>query len=70
MIAKVLVLVGLLAGAQCVNFIIRNNEVGAIWVGTQGNDGKAPLANGGFVLEAFTEVDFKNELIRFKGISF
>ncbi|KAG5869074.1 hypothetical protein JTB14_001266 [Gonioctena quinquepunctata] len=35
-----------------VEFQITNKEIGAIWVGILGNSGKAPLANGGFVLEA------------------
>nr|QGX74964.1 thaumatin [Oryctes rhinoceros] len=55
MFAKVVLLAALIAGCHSVNFIIRNNEIGAIWVGILGNAGKAPLANGGFVLEAFTE---------------
>ncbi|KAG5869072.1 hypothetical protein JTB14_001264 [Gonioctena quinquepunctata] len=35
-----------------VEFQITNKEVGAIWVGIQGNSGKPALNNGGFVLEA------------------
>ncbi|GJQ81656.1 hypothetical protein Trydic_g8534 [Trypoxylus dichotomus] len=55
MFAKIVLLTALIAGCHSVDFIIKNNEIGAIWVGILGNAGKAPLANGGFVLEAFAE---------------
>ncbi|XP_022919413.1 uncharacterized protein [Onthophagus taurus] len=45
--------------ANCVEFRIRNNEIGAIWVGILGNANKAPLANGGFVLEANSETSIQ-----------
>ncbi|XP_017786770.1 PREDICTED: pathogenesis-related protein 5-like [Nicrophorus vespilloides] len=40
----------LVASVECVQFQIRNNLPGPIWVGILGNNGKPPLANGGFVL--------------------
>ncbi|KAJ8942403.1 hypothetical protein NQ318_014449 [Aromia moschata] len=42
----------LLVAVQAVDFQIVNNEIGAIWVGIQGNADKSALENGGFVLEA------------------
>ncbi|XP_065158962.1 uncharacterized protein [Atheta coriaria] len=50
---KFLILLGAIAMASAVDFEIQNNLPGAIWVGILGNGGKAPLANGGFVLEAY-----------------
>ncbi|XP_072391832.1 uncharacterized protein [Diabrotica undecimpunctata] len=38
--------------ACAVEFEIVNKEIGAVWVGIQGNSGKEALANGGFILEA------------------
>ncbi|GJQ74264.1 hypothetical protein Trydic_g23154 [Trypoxylus dichotomus] len=55
MFAKIVLLAAMIADCHSVDFIIRNNEIGAIWVGIQGSEGKAHLAKGGFVLEAFTE---------------
>ncbi|XP_017786767.1 PREDICTED: pathogenesis-related protein 5-like [Nicrophorus vespilloides] len=40
----------LVASVQSVEFQIKNNLPGPIWVGILGNNGKPPLANGGFVL--------------------
>ncbi|CAG9855685.1 unnamed protein product [Phyllotreta striolata] len=37
---------------NAVEFEIVNKEIGAVWVGIQGNAGKPHLENGGFVLEA------------------
>lgn len=53
---KFLILLGAIAMASAVDFEIQNNLPGAIWVGILGNGGKAPLANGGFVLEAYASV--------------
>lgn len=33
-----------------VEFRLKNNEIGDIWIGIQGNDGREALENGGFVL--------------------
>ncbi|KAJ8919977.1 hypothetical protein NQ315_006507 [Exocentrus adspersus] len=49
---KLVAAVFLFAAAQAVEFEIRNNEGGAVWIGIQGNDGRSPLEGGGFVLEA------------------
>ncbi|CAH1101162.1 unnamed protein product [Psylliodes chrysocephalus] len=38
--------------AQAIEFQFVNKEIGAVWVGIQGNSGKEALANGGFILEA------------------
>ncbi|KAJ8919978.1 hypothetical protein NQ315_006508 [Exocentrus adspersus] len=55
---KLVVGVVLLATVYAVDFEIRNKEIGAIWVGIQGNDGKTPLAGGGFILEAGASTDW------------
>lgn len=41
-----------LIAVDAAEFEIVNKEIGAIWVGIQGNANKAHLENGGFVLEA------------------
>lgn len=45
--------------AYTVDFEITNKEIGPIWVGIQGNSGKIPLVNGGFVLGAGATVSKK-----------
>ncbi|CAG9855907.1 unnamed protein product [Phyllotreta striolata] len=42
----------ILSSASAVQFEIVNKEIGAVWVGIQGNSGKEALANGGFILQA------------------
>lgn len=42
--------------ASAVEFEITNREIGAVWVGIQGNAGKHALENGGFILEKFATV--------------
>lgn len=42
-----------------VEFQFVNKEIGAVWVGIQGNSGKESLNNGGFILEAGTTVSKK-----------
>lgn len=39
-----------LKAAMAVEFEIFNKETGPIWIGIQGNSGKAHLEGGGFVL--------------------
>lgn len=46
----------ILAISQAIEFQIVNKEIGAVWVGIQGNSGKEALANGGFILEAGASV--------------
>ncbi|XP_023016999.2 uncharacterized protein [Leptinotarsa decemlineata] len=49
---KLVTLCILLTTVLAVEFQITNREIGAIWVGCQGNALKPALANGGFILEA------------------
>lgn len=53
---KLVALSVVLAMVNAMEFEIRNNEIGAIWVGIQGNPNKEHLHNGGFVLEAGASV--------------
>lgn len=46
----VILLVAILAYCEAVKFNIHNKDGGAIWIGIQGNSGKANLENGGFKL--------------------
>lgn len=48
----------ILTAAQAVDFEITNKEIGAIWVGIQGNADKVAMANGGFILGAGATVSF------------
>lgn len=45
-----------LSVASAVEFEITNKEIGATWVGIQGNAGKPALENGGFILEKSSKV--------------
>lgn len=56
MLVKTLALALLALSATAVEFRIKNNEGGDIWVGIQGNDGRDPLNNGGFILGAGQQV--------------
>ncbi|KAJ8977873.1 hypothetical protein NQ317_014267 [Molorchus minor] len=49
---KLIAVAVLLTEAHAVEFQFVNNEIGAVWVGIQGNPDKENLADGGFVLEA------------------
>lgn len=53
---KALFTLAVVAVVHGVEFRIKNNEGGDVWIGTQGNDGKAPLNNGGFVLHSKQQV--------------
>lgn len=39
-----------------VEFRIKNNDGGDVWIGIQGNEGHIALGNGGFVLQSGGEV--------------
>lgn len=56
MFFKLTAVLSLALAVNAVEFIIKNNEQGAVWIGIQGNDGREPLANGGFVLETGEQV--------------
>lgn len=47
-----IIIICFVASINAVEFQITNKEIGAIWVGIQGNSGKAALQNGGFILQA------------------
>lgn len=53
---KLTVLLSCALAVNAVTFIVRNKEAGPVWVGIQGNDGRPPLENGGFVLQQGEEV--------------
>lgn len=56
MFLKVAAVLSLALAVNAVEFIIKNNEQGPVWIGIQGNDGREPLANGGFVLDQGAQV--------------
>ncbi|KAJ8941000.1 hypothetical protein NQ314_010508 [Rhamnusium bicolor] len=47
---KLIIAAILIVTVRAVDFEIRNNDGGDIWIGIQGNPGKENLANGGFIL--------------------
>lgn len=51
-----IIISAVLIAVDAAEFEIVNKEIGAIWVGIQGNANKAHLENGGFVLEAGARV--------------
>ena len=59
MLLNVLVVAVAIWHAQAVEFRVRNNEIGPIWLGILGNAGKPPLANGGVVIGAGEQVSYK-----------
>lgn len=56
MFFKVATVLSLALAVSAVEFRIKNNEQGPVWIGIQGNDGREPLASGGFVLEQGEQV--------------
>lgn len=50
MVFKLFAVLSLAIAVNAVEFRIVNKEAGPVWIGIQGNDGREPLANGGFVL--------------------
>lgn len=53
---KATAVLGLTLAVGAVEFVFKNNEQGPVWIGIQGNDGREPLAEGGFVLETGAQV--------------
>lgn len=49
-----------LSAEASVEFRIKNNDGGDVWIGIQGNDGKEALASGGFVLGSGEQVNLEN----------
>lgn len=60
MFFKLAAVLCLAVAVNAVEFRIKNNEQGPVWIGIQGNDGREPLANGGFVLAQGEQVRKKN----------
>lgn len=56
MFVKLAVVALLAVATSAVEFRIKNNEIGDVWIGIQGNDGREALNNGGFVLGAGEQV--------------
>lgn len=52
-----------LAAKASVEFRIKNNDGGDVWIGIQGNDGKEALEGGGFVLGSGQQVNFESPFI-------
>lgn len=57
--AKVIILVAAIAGVSSVNLIIKNNEIGPIWIGILGDPDQSTPSKGGVVVESFTNVSEK-----------
>lgn len=56
MLAKLLLVVFVGFASAEVEFRIKNNDGGDVWIGIQGNDGKTALENGGFILGSGEQV--------------
>lgn len=64
MFFKLATVLSLALAVNAVQFIIKNNEQGPVWIGIQGNDGRQALENGGFILGQGEQVRNMNGTFR------